>query len=281
MDPRAAVARPSLMGELFDRSPKRRSLAVFAWVLALAGHSLAATFALGATGPRPRSAEPVDLEFVEPDPPPPEPLPPPPPPAEEAPKPERDTPIRSVPTARAEPPPPAPAAAGALLTAKEDPDQPKATEELVDFASDPNSRVYGGGVVAVGGTGTLGGRGTTPRAVAAAPTRTVPPPPAPRPKDELTPVADLSQKPRLDESDPCRGFFPQSAVDDTAQVGVMVVVAKTGSVGQATVVLETPSGQGFGNAARACMLSKRFTPALDRSGNPARTAVRVNVRFRR
>jgi len=94
-------------------------------------------------------------------------------------------------------------------------------------------------------------------------------------------VADLSQKPRLDESDPCRGFFPQSALDDSAQVSVMVVVGKTGSVGRATVVSETPSGQGFGAAARACMSSKRFTPALDRAGSPTATAVRVNVRFRR
>ena len=279
MDARATAARPSLMGELFDRSPKRRSLAVFAWVLALAGHSLAATFAASATGPRHRAVEPVDLEFIEPEPPPPEPSPPPPP--EQAPPPERDAPVRSIPRARPETSPPAPAAAGALLTAKEDPHEPKATEELVDFASDPNSHVYGGGVVAVGGTGTMGGRGVASRAVAGVPTRPVPQPPPPRPSNELTPAADLSQKPRLNESDPCRGFFPRSALDDTAQVGVMVVVAKSGSVGQATVVLESPRGQGFGNAARACMLSKRFTPARDRSGNPAATAVRVNVRFRR
>jgi protein TonB len=278
MEARAPAARPSLMGELFDRNPKRRSFAVFAWVLALAGHSLAATFAMGSTGPRHGAVEPVDLEFIEPEPPAPEPEPAPPP--EPAPLPEQDTPVRSVPRARPEPPPPAPAAAGALLTAKEDPHEPQATEELVDFASDPNSHVYGGGVVAVGGTGTVGGRGVASRAAAAA-TRPAPPPPPPRSKDVLTPAADLSQKPHLNESDPCRGFFPQGALDDTAQVGVMVVVAQTGSVEQATVVLESPGGQGFGNAARACMLSKRFTPARDRSGDPTATAVRVNVRFRR
>ncbi|MBN1612692.1 MAG: hypothetical protein JW940_39075, partial [Polyangiaceae bacterium] len=206
---------------------------------------------------------------------------PPPPPPEQAPMPEPEPHVPSTPRARVATPPPAPAAAGALLTAKEDPQQPKAAEELVDFVSDPNSHVYGSGVVAVGGTGTMGGRGVAARVAVPVPTRPAPPPRAPRPRDELTPVADLSQKPRLDESDPCRGFFPQSAIDDTAQVGVMVVVAKTGSVGQATVVLESPGGQGFGSAARACMLSKRFTPARDRSGSPAATAVRVNVRFRR
>jgi len=29
------------------------------------------------------------------------------------------------------------------------------------------------------------------------------------------------------------------------------------------------------------MMTKRFVPALDRSGEPAATALRVNVRFRR
>jgi hypothetical protein len=52
-------------------------------------------------------------------------------------------------------------------------------------------------------------------------------------------------------------------------------------VQSARVVGETPAGQGFGGAARACMMSKHFTPALDKSGAVAATSLRVNVRFRR
>jgi len=52
-------------------------------------------------------------------------------------------------------------------------------------------------------------------------------------------------------------------------------------VSKVSVIAETPSAQGFGAAAKSCMLSKRFTPALDRQGRPVSTAVRVNVRFRR
>jgi len=60
-----------------------------------------------------------------------------------------------------------------------------------------------------------------------------------------------------------------------------VVVGKTGSVASAAIVSESPSGQGFGAAARTCMLSQHFTPALDRAGQPAATAMAVNVHFDR
>ena len=66
-----------------------------------------------------------------------------------------------------------------------------------------------------------------------------------------------------------------------AQTAVMVVVAKSGAVSSATVLSESPAGQGFGAAARACLLAKHFTPALDREGQLAATAVRVNIRFSR
>jgi len=62
---------------------------------------------------------------------------------------------------------------------------------------------------------------------------------------------------------------------------VLVTIAKSGAVSKVTLVSESPAGQGFGAAARTCMSRKRFTVALDREGNAAATAVRVNVRFTR
>jgi hypothetical protein len=66
-----------------------------------------------------------------------------------------------------------------------------------------------------------------------------------------------------------------------ALVSVRVVINKTGKVSRADVVSETPSGQGFGVAARTCMLDQVFVPAIDREGNAAATALAVNVRFSR
>ena len=62
---------------------------------------------------------------------------------------------------------------------------------------------------------------------------------------------------------------------------VEMVIGKNGSVGNASVVSESPAGQGFGAAARRCMLSQTFVPALDHGGNAAATALNVNVRFTR
>ena len=105
---------------------------------------------------------------------------------------------------------------------------------------------------------------------------------APKPAgDALTPVANLSQKPSLHESDPCRGYFPSGAQDDVANAAVMVTIGKTGSVSGVQLLSESPPKQGFGAAARTCMASKRFSPGLDRDGKPTATAIRVNIRFTR
>ena len=99
--------------------------------------------------------------------------------------------------------------------------------------------------------------------------------------DGLTAAGDLSQSPRLRESDPCRGYFPNSARDDVAAAVVRVIVNQQGIATSASVVSESPIGQGFGAAARTCMLQQRFSPALDRQGRAAATAVNVNVKFSR
>jgi hypothetical protein len=161
------------------------------------------------------------------------------------------------------------------MTAAPTAPDPSPSDEPFDFTSDPNNHVLSSGVVAVGGTGShglagaqLGGRGTEP---VHAPVR----------GDGLTAAGDLSQSPRLRESDPCRGYFPNSAHDDVAAAVVRVIVNQQGVATSASVVSESPIGQGFGAAARTCMLQQRFSPALDRQGRPAATAVNVNVKFSR
>lgn len=175
---------------------------------------------------------------------------------------------------------PAAASAGAVLTASaasqsDDPAEP------FDFTSDP-SQSFGVGVVAVGGRALRGLAGASALGVArqtqraradSAPTRS--------PGSGLTKLSDLSRVPRLPMKDPCQGYFPARATHDRATALVRVVVGKSGSVSSAAIVSESPSGQGFGAAARRCMLNQHFTPALDRSGRPAATGMAVNVRFGR
>jgi protein TonB len=260
----------SLMSELTRLAEPHRDRLLIAALIALAGHAGLGLFAVSRE-PRPEPARPpidVELAFREPPPPPPE-KEPEPPQEPEAPKAAAPKPI-----AKLAPPPPA-ARAGAVLTAPPDPTPAPAAAEPFDFTSDPNSHVYGSGVVAVGGTATHGLAGARVGGTGTAPVRT---PPA---GDGLTAASDLSQKPRLSVNDPCRGFFPEAAQDDVAAVAVRVVIGKSGRVSNANVVSESPAGQGFGAAARRCMLDQVFVPALDRDGNAAATALNVNVKFSR
>lgn len=263
------TATSALAAELFPRTRRLSARVLSAFALALVAHSAIATYALGRVRAITRDPPPLAVEFLDAEPPP-----PPPPPA-----PEPETPKAAEPTAAPAAAPPPAARAANLMTAKEDVPSAQTPEEPVDFTTDPNGTSFGGGVVARGGTADFGVKGAV-----AGPAR----PAAPQAKatgstggSELVPLANLSRKPSLGESDPCRGFFPSSAQSDTASAGVFVVLSKAGKVTSARVVTESPVGEGFGAAARACMLSKSFVPALDRSGNPAATSLRVNVRFRR
>lgn len=255
--------------QLDDGGSGRWGLAL---MVAVAVHALGALYA-GATQ-RSKTLEPgpveVELAFREPPPP----LPAPIEPFVAEPKPALVKPVAR-PKAAEPAPPPAAAKAGAVLTAAPDAPEPDKSAEPFDFTSDPNSTVYGAGVVAVGGTAAFGergaqvnGRGSTP--VASAPAG-----------DGLTSASDLSERPRLRDADPCRGHFPADAVSDRAVATVRVVIGKRGNVTSASVVSEAPSGQGFGRAARTCMLQQVFAPALDREGRPAATALNVNVKFTR
>ncbi len=269
----AEMPLDSLAAELFGRAAGGRGLVVAAWVLALGSHAAAAALFASHHGEASieRTPPPVDVEFVTPL----EPPPPPPPTPEEA----RPEPVKAVAANRPAAAPPPAARAGALHSALPEAAPAQQAEEAVDFTTDPNGKSYGGGVVAVGGTAALGAAGArVGPALGTAPSAQ----PTARPGgDGLTPAWNLSRKPRLPGSDPCRGFFPGAAQDDVGDVAVLVTIGKSGRVSSTQLLSENPRGQGFGAAARTCLASQSFVPALDRDGNAAATAIRVNLRFTR
>lgn len=267
----------SLVSTMGFGTKGRRSLA-WAFPLAIAMHlGLALVFneARAAEGP---IAPPTEIEIEPPPPAPPEPPPPPPAPVPEE-KAEPSAPaIAATSQPTAAPPPPA-AKAGNVLTVPDDAPA-KAGEEPVSFVTDPNGDSYGSGVVAKGGTAEVGlagakvgGTGTVAAPVAAAPKPVAAAP--------VVSSVDLSRPAKLTEIDPCRGRFPSTADDDVGTVTLVLAIKKNGDVETASVVTESPKGQGFGAAARACLLGKRFEPAFDKSGQPVTATTKVNIRFTR
>lgn len=254
--------------ELFDRARQRPALSTLAWGAAIGAHLLVAGFALGERPDPPPATEPLEIDLAPPAPP----APPPPPPKSE------EHVAEPQPMARAGAPPPMPAHVGALVTAKTDPSPSPAHEDPVDFTNDPGAFGFGSGVVAIGGRAEVGVEQAAPTTAAGPGTSRVVHGPV---GDALTPLSDLSRKPSLGESDPCRGYFPSGASDDVASAAVMVTIGKNGSVSSVQLLSESPPKQGFGSAARTCMASKRFTPGLTRDGQPTATAIRVNIRFTR
>ena len=193
-----------------------------------------------------------------------EPSPPPPPPPEDKPKPKEPVRRPALPTESAKPPPPAQAAA--IIAQQPDPSTP------LDLTGETfvtgTGRAYAGGVTAATGTNT-----------AAVHTRDVDP--------QSTPGAhagapDLSTSVLLeDQSWSCP--WPHEA--DTAQIDeqtvvIRVVVTPDGSPESAEVVSDP--GHGFAQAAAACAMRTRFTPAQDREGEPVRArSPPIRVRFTR
>jgi len=266
----ASAPLDDFVAELFARAPTRRSLSALAWVAALGGHLAIAAFALGEQRHAPPAPAPLEVELALPE-------PPPPPVLALAPKLEEREPEPAA-QVKAAAAPPSPAHVGALITAKADPTPSPAHDEPVDFTNDPGSLGFGSGVVAIGGKAEVGVKhaalSPTPGVGSNGPVK------GPV-GDALTPVSDLSRKPSLGESDPCRGYFPNGASDDAASASVMVTIGKSGAVSSVQLLSESPPKQGFGAAARTCMSSKRFTPGLTHDGKPAATAIRVNIRFTR
>jgi TonB family protein len=197
----------------------------------------------------------------------PEPVEPPPEPEPEQAAPE---PARVHHRAPAPPREAAPAAAGNLHTAQEDA-QPSPAEP-VRFAVDANGAGYGFGVVAQGGIGT--GRGAN--GASSAPTA-----PSAAPAASATVLRAFAVPPRLDESDPCRGFFPGQASADRGEVTVKLLISDKGEVRRVSVLNEQPQGQGFGRAANECLKKKRFVPARDADDRATAAEAPVTVRFSR
>lgn len=218
-----------------------------------------------------------DIEIVKPPPPAPEPE------EEKKEEPEEEkpapTPVRE-PSSEPPPPPPPAAQAGKVLTAPEQPDEP------LDLTGDGfvtgDGDTYVGGVTAAAGTGTTatynpaasptgkpGGTGTA--------TKVAPPPPKPTGPDRSR-SATISAGTNWSSCP-----FPSEAdVDqvDFAVVTLLVTVRPDGTP-RSVQVLSDP-GHGFGRAARLCALSKRYTSALDREGNPTiGTTPPIRVTFTR
>ena len=264
------VEHSDLVDSLFTVREPRKIRSAIGWLLAITGHTLIVTLLSAGSAQGKMERPPLEMEIVAPR---------EPPPPETATPPEPAVAARladAVPRSPSSPPPAA--HAGALVTAKVDAPTAQQLTAPVDFVTDPNGQSYGGGVVAVGGKAEIGLATAQVKGTGTSESRTVNPQ---NTGDALTPLADLSQRPRLEEADPCRGYFPNGALDDVAQVSLRIIVGKTGRVSSATLLSETPLSQGFGAAARACIIAKRFTPALDRSGIPAATSTRINVRFSR
>ena len=275
--PVVSAATVELVEGVFGAATTRRAPRWIGAACAVAVHAAIVFVGLSQHSISPSNAKPIEIELAEPEPPspvvPPDPTPPPLPEPEPTPT-HAPSPAHAAATA-----PPAPARAGALVTAKADSTPSPGADEPVDFTNDPSVLGFGAGVVAVGGKAEVG----APRAkLSAAPAGTGTSGSASKPLgDALVSAADLSRKPGLGDGDPCGGYFPSGASDDVATAAVLVTIAKSGAVEGAQLLTESPAGQGFGAAARTCMTRKRFTPGLDRAGNPARTAIRVNVRFTR
>jgi TonB family protein len=238
------------------------------WVFAaLAIHVVLAVATPRAAERRDEPPPPLEIDLSPPAPPPVFPRNEEPPAPDPAPPPVA-APAR--PLAPAAPRAAAPAAhAAAVLTAA-----PSAPDTPVSFVTDPSGASFGYGVVMRGGT-----------AEQASSAPGVPPAPPPRtpsaPVETSAPRSDWTRAPRLDEADPCSGFFPRHALADAGKVTLAVVIEPGGHVTSASVVEEAPPRDGFGEAARTCLRTKVFAPALGRDGRPVRATATVRIRFSR
>jgi periplasmic protein TonB len=221
----------------------------------------------------PPPTAPLEVELAslpEPEPTP-APITPDPAPDEAPPAPVARAPTKTAPRPVAPPPEQATAGkVGALLTAGETTD----SADPVAFLSDPNGGIYGSGVVAYGGQAAHGEGPRVGHAVAAPAERRTPAGP-------VMPASDLSHAPSLDDPDACRGFFPADAAVDNAKVDLVVIVQANGRVANVSIARESPAGEGFGAAARACLFSKRFAPGVDRAGRAVMASAAVRLHFTR
>ncbi|WNG33999.1 ferric siderophore ABC transporter substrate-binding protein [Archangium violaceum] len=214
-----------------------------------------------------RSAPVSQWVEVELPPPPVQPVAPPPPAEEPKLEPARPkaAPVARAPAPRTtNAPPPAAAQAAQVATA---------APEVVDFGDTfvvGKGSAYAGGTTESGGTATHAVRDPNARAGGVE-------------GGTGTDLAgDRSRRPALAGGARWDCPFPAEADDagiDHGVVTLRVEVDAEGSVLSATV-MEDP-GHGFGREARRCALSKRWSPGLDRAGQPTREVALVKVRFDR
>lgn len=254
-----ALATPDGLSRLFAERPSESKSTVWALLGACTLHVVIAA-ALPHHAPPLRAPARAATQMVDIDPPP------PPPPLAEAPLP---APAAPAPAAPRSPPPP-PAQAAAVLTQKEDPSAP---------ADLTNAIVVGSAETYVGGTSSA--LGTSRRTATGASTATTGAGASPSP---AAPAAgpDRSQRARLAEGSAWSCPFPAEAdvvAIDHAVVTLRIAVDPSGA--PTAIAIAADPGHGFGREARACALSKRYAPALDREGRPIAGTSLVNVRFDR
>lgn len=171
---------------------------------------------------------------------------------------------------------PSPSTPPSSTTASEAPANPAAndvpkSDEPVDFFGSGDGEWSLGG----GGSGGASDRGRGPRGagISKVATKPIPPPPSP-------PV-NVVRRAALHVDSGCRGFFPDGASEDTATVTIKVLVGKDGQLSDVAILSETPSGQGFGAAARSCLKAARGVPALGVGGEAITAPLTATVRFSR
>jgi protein TonB len=246
------------------RRPARLLWSTLAFALALhAGVWLAATrWHRNAHVNEPSRAP--DLEVALDEPPPPAPAPPEPPPAAATPPPNA---APAAPKLKAAHVASVPAQAGAIVAREADPNAP------VDLSADAfvtgTASAYAGGVTAASGTST--------HAVSQLVAPVAAPPPAAVVKAPL-----LSRSVEL-SGDEWQCPWPREAEAAEVDEQIVTLRARVDAEGRArSVSLLDDPGLGFGAAARACALQTRFSPALDRDGNPvAANSPPIRVRFTR
>jgi protein TonB len=205
----------------------------------------------------PKDPPKPDEKEEPPPPPPPEEKAPPPPPIEQpqAVKPPPDDPYKD------EPPPVAQA------NHQEVTDDPYASWSTSQGNGTNNSGK-------VSDTGKVNGHVEDPRAAATGTPHAPPPPP---------PAVDHSKPATLVGSTAWNCPFPPEADSDgrDSAVATIVVTVRPDGTPQAVSVIADP-GSGFGRAARACALGRRYQAGLDKDGNPTTaTTPPIRVRFSR
>ncbi|HEX4338018.1 MAG TPA: energy transducer TonB [Polyangiaceae bacterium] len=205
-----------------------------------------------------------------------EPPPPPPPEPEPTPEPEPEVPKEAPPPKAAAAPatPPAAAQAGQVMTSTPDPDEP------VDLTGDGfvqgTGDAFAGGVTTTSGTSKSAVRDVKAAGSAEAAAPAVKP-------STGTGGPDQSRKAALlggNSWDRC-GFPAEADIEqiNNARVTLVVTVDSDGHATNASVSQDP--GYGFGALAKRCALRERYSPALNRAGEPVTATQTIVINFRR